>query len=379
MQLDARAHCSFVAPRAAPVKYQVTPVKNCVQPVFHRLPTPRSVWATLEDSDHLDHDLRNESMAKNKRKTSGGRKVEKRFGRRRHVPEIKPGQYSDGMPFDEVQYLECKIILRPNHFTSRKSFFDFAKVMRRPAEGAGVDFSVNGFTDEPLQIREVLFLDTPDFRLYNHAFILRRRIPYRDGFPIGDPEIVFKFRHPDIQKAAEVDVRPNIRGDFRVKFKAEVLPLKDRLGGLRLLYSHNVQFGLSALEEGEHESLDTIVHMLPALASIKRAPGEKVNLVGDTIVEEILQDIGILDFGAGVTAVPNVALWRSRGDHRPLIGEFAFQIKFKRREDLNDQALRRGEAFFLALQDAARDWIALGATKTGVVYRLKGTPPHAHE
>ena len=252
--------------------------------------------------------------------------------------------------------------------------------MRRPAKEAGVDFSVERVRrDEPLQIREVLFLDTPDFRLYNHAFILRRRIPYRDGFPIGDPEVVFKFRHPDIQKAAEVDVRPNIRGDFTVKFKAEVLPLKDRLGGMRLLYSHNVQFGLSALEEGEHESLDTIVHMLPALKSIKRAPGEKVNLVGDTIVEEILQDIGILDFGAGISAIPNIALWRSRGDHRPLIGEFAFQIKFKHREDLNNQALRRGEAFFLALQDAAKDWIALGATKTGVVYRLKGNPPHAHE
>ena len=75
----------------------------------------------------------------------------------------------------------------------------------------------------------------------------------------------------------------------------------------------------------------------------------------------------------------NVALWRTRGEHRPLIGEFAFQLKFKRREDLNERALQRAEAFFLGLQDAARDWIALGATKTGVVYRLKGNPPHAHE
>jgi|SRR5215469_1127715 len=317
-------------------------------------------------------------MAKKIEKSDRKRKAI-RYGRGRHVPDIKPGQYADGLPFNEVQYLECKLILRPNHFTSRKSFFDFAKVMRRPAEESGVDFSSDGFADEPLNIREVLFLDTPDFRLYNNAFILRRRIPYRDGFPVGDPEIVFKFRHPDIQKAAEVDVRPNIRGDFQVKFKAEVLPLKDRLGGKRTLFSHNVEFGLSALEEGEHESLETIVHMLPALSSIKRAPGEKVNLVGDTIVEEILQDIGTLGFGAGVNVVPNVALWRSRGDHRPLIGEFAFQIKFKRREDLNDQALRRVEAFFLKLQDAAKDWITLGATKTGVVYHLKGNPPHAHE
>ena len=84
------------------------------------------------------------------------------------------------------------------------------------------------------QIREVLFLDTSDFRLYNHAFILRRRIRYRDGFPTGDPEIVFKFRHPDLQTAADLDVRPNIAGNYRIKFKAEALPLTDQVGGYRL-------------------------------------------------------------------------------------------------------------------------------------------------
>ena len=301
------------------------------------------------------------------------------IGRARRIPEIKPGRYADGLPLNEVQYLECKLILRPNHFTSRKSFFDFAKVMRRPADAAGVDFRTDGFSEQALQIREVLFMDTRDFRLYNNAFILRRRIPYAEGFPVGDPEIVFKFRHPDIQKAAQVDVRPHIEGDYRIKFKAEALPLKDRLGGMRLLFSHNVEFGLSALQEGDPHSLDGLVQMLPALSSLKRVRGEKVELVGATIVEEVLQDIGTVDFGAGVSAVANVALWRSRGEHRPLIGEFAFQIKFKRREDLTDKALQRAEAFFLDLQDAARDWIALGATKTGVVYRLKGNPPHAHE
>jgi hypothetical protein len=301
------------------------------------------------------------------------------IGRARRFPELKPGRYADGLPLDEVQYLECKIILRPNHFTSRRSFFEFARVMRRPADGAGVDFRLDGFAEQPLQVREVLFLDTADFRLYNNAFILRRRIPYSEGFPVGEPEIVFKFRHPDMQKAAELDVRPNIAGDYRVKFKAEVLPLKDSLGGMRMLFSHNVEFGLSAMHEGDPTSLDTLARMLPALSSLKRARGEKVQLVGATIVEEVLQDVAIVDFGAGVTAGANVALWRSRGDHRPLIGEFSFQIKLKRREDVNEQAFQRAETFFLGLQDAARDWIALGATKTGVVYRLKGTPPQSHE
>src|SRR5215470_16002496 len=181
-------------------------------------------------------------MAKKAKKRTGRPPKEpQRIGRARRIPDIKPGRYADGIPFNEVQYLECKLILRPNHFTSRRSFFDFAS---------------DGFADQPLQIREVLFLDTDDFRLYNNAFILRRRIAYSDGFPVGDPEIVFKFRHPDIQKTAEMDVRPNIRGDFRIKFKAEALPLKDRLGGIRMLFSHNVEFGMSAVQEGDRTSLD---------------------------------------------------------------------------------------------------------------------------
>ena len=305
--------------------------------------------------------------------------IEQPIGRAKRVPDLKPGKYADGLPLDEVKYLECKIILKPNHFTSREDLFHFGKIMRRPAKESGIDFDTKGFAEEPLQIREVLFVDTADFRLYNNAFILRRRIRYQDGFPTGEPEIVFKYRHPDLQRAAEVDVRPRILGDYRIKFKAEALPLKDSLGGIRMLYSHNVEFGLNSVQNGDRMSLDTIVQVLPALESLQRSPGERIELVSGTIVEEVLQDIGVLDFGKGMTAVANVALWRNRGDHSPLIGEFAFQIKFKRREDLNERALTRGEAFFLSLQDAARDWIALGATKTGVVYHLKGNPPHAHE
>ena len=222
-------------------------------------------------------------------------------------------------------------------------------------------------------------MDTADFRLYNNAFILRRRIPYEDGFPVGDPEIVFKFRHPNIQTAAEMDVRPQIFGDYRIKFKAEALPLKDQLGGIRILFSHNVQFPSTHVHENDRLSMDTIVRVFPALGRLKKSPGEQVEIVGETIVEEVLQDIGILDFGDGTSALANVALWRARGDHRPLIGEFAFELKFKRRQDLREKALRHAKAFFVALQDAAKDWIALGATKTGVVYRLKGNPPHAHE
>jgi len=298
-----------------------------------------------------------------------------------NVPQLKPGRYADGIPFHEVQYLACKLILRPNHFTSRRSLFDFADVIQGPAGKHGVKFSTREYVNAPVQIREVLFLDTPDFRLYKNAFILRRRIPYKDGFPIGEPEIVFKFRHQDLQTTAETDVRPHIHGDFRVKFKAQALPLKDRLGGIRMLYSHNVQFPRSHVRTGAADvfSMETILQVFPVLKQIKWRPGERVELVGETMVEEVLQDIGVLDFGDGISAKVNVSLWRTRGEHRPLIGEFAYQVRFQERKELVLTAMQRAEEFFITLQHAAKDWIALDATKTGVVYRLRGNAPNAHE
>ena len=156
------------------------------------------------------------------------------------VTDSKQSKYSDGHPLDEVQYLECKLILKPDRFTAAKVFLDYGKLVAKTAKEFGVGFTNKGVVLKPA-IREVVFLDTADFRLYNNAFILRQRIAYESGFPTGEPEIVFKFRHEDMQKAAALDVRPKFAGNYRIKFKAEVLPLRDQVGGYRLLYSHNAQ------------------------------------------------------------------------------------------------------------------------------------------
>ena len=125
--------------------------------------------------------------------------------------------------------------------------------------------------------------------------------------------------------------------------------------------------------------VDRLIQVFPVLAKIRKQPGEKISLVNETIIEEVLQDIGMLDFGDGIKCKTNVAIWRTRGEHRPLIGEFAFQVKFKDRSQLARPALRKMEEYFVALQYAAKDWISLNATKTGVVYRLLGNAPKAHE
>jgi hypothetical protein len=293
-------------------------------------------------------------------------------------PADDMGRYGDGTPLDRVQYLEAKLILKPDNFTSVQAFRDFGKLVQRTAKKLGVGFIEDREASLRPQIREIIFGDTPDFRLYNNAFILRRRISYVDGFPVGDPEVVFKFRHPDEKQATAVDVRPRIAGKYRIKFKAEALPLKDQVGGYRILYSHNCQFGVSQVHEA-NRSMATLVKVFPALAALKKSDEEKISLVNEGIVEEVLLPLGQLDFGKGVVAKCDVGLWRTRGEHRSLVGEFAFQVKFDRKEDVAEKQKKLVAQFYVTLQRDVENWLALGVTKTAMVYRLKGNEPQSHE
>jgi hypothetical protein len=295
------------------------------------------------------------------------------------APAADMATYADGTPLHQIQYLEAKLILKPDNFTSVQSFRDFGKLVQRTAKKVGVGFIEDREASLRPQIREIIFIDTPDFRLYNNAHILRRRVSYVDGFPVGDPEIVFKFRHPDEKAAAAIDVRPSIAGKYRIKFKAEALPLKDQIGGYRILYSHNCQFGASQVHEADRTSMATLVKVFPVLTTLKKSDEERIALVNEGIVEEVLLPLGQLDFGKGVVGKCDISLWRTRGEHKSLVGEFAFQVKFDRREDIAEKQKRLVAKFYVTLQRDVQGWLALGVTKTAMVYRLKGNEPQSHE
>ena len=303
------------------------------------------------------------------------------------LAEHESSTYADGRRCDEIGYLQCKLILKPDRFTSAHVFKEFAALVERAAATTGVGYQHTSKLLQRPEVREVLFLDTGGYHLYNNAFIVRRRIAYEDGFAIGDPEIVFKYRSDNMQKAQALDVRPRIDGKYKIKFKLEVMPLKERIGGVRRLLSHNVEFGLSQAPEAArivmsslgHMSLPELTQIFPALSTISCDGPDDVSLVNQTIVEELLQDICTLDFGHHTAATANLGLWRSRGDHHAFVGEFAFQLRFNGPDDVSHKALNHCERFFLELQQVAGDWLALTTTKTGAVYRLKGNPPQAHE
>lgn len=196
---------------------------------------------------------------------------------------------------------------------------------------------------------------------------------------MGDPEIVFKFRHPDEQKAAALDVRPRIGGKYRIKFKAEALPLKDEIGGYRILYSHNCQFALSQTHAQDKISIATLDKVFPPLTRLKRPDREWVGLVNEGIVEEVLLPLGRLDFGKELVAKCDIAVWRTRGEQLPLVGEFAFQLKFDRKEAIAAKQKKLAAQLYVTLQREVAGWLALGVTKTAMVYRLKGAALQSHE
>jgi|SRR5271166_1246276 len=288
--------------------------------------------------------------------------------------------YADGRPWDRVQFFDAKLILKPDFFDSVRGFKIFSDLVAEAVSKVDkVKYTPFDLSKARPRIREVMFVDTADFRLYNNSFILRRRTAYQDGFPISDPEIVFKYRSSDLQKARSTDVRPQVAGPYRIKLKAEALPLKDQVGGFRLLYAHNCIVPSSSVHEGDRTSLKTIARVVPAVAGLIGAMEGRVELVNSTLVEEVLMDIGKIDFGKGIEAKANISLWRSLGDHHVMCGEFAYQTKFVSRDDVHQKVQQRVEELFIKLQQIASGWLFLGTTKTGLVYRLKGNPPQAHE
>ena len=225
-------------------------------------------------------------------------------------------------------------------------------------------------------VREVLFYDTGRFDLYNNSFILRTRRFFRDGWPQPEHELTFKFRHPDVNVAAAVDVGPRITCGHEIKFKEELLPLRKGVGGIRSLFSHNSVLDSPAVTLA---ALGDIARVFPALRRLEVRPKARLDLVNRMAVEEVFADLGQLHFGHGLKAKMTLAVWRNRGTQTPLVGEFGFQCKFERYNELHHKAKKRSEDFFKRIQHVARKWAWLGTTKTAIVYGLGRTAPKNRE
>jgi hypothetical protein len=279
-------------------------------------------------------------------------------------------------PHDDLHYREYKIILRPEPFTTPRAFKDFWQVVKRVAKQFEVrlEEADDAFANN---VREVLFFDTPDFDLYRNHFIVRLRTPYHDGWPSGTPELTVKFRHPDFNEAARVDIRPALAGETRIKFKEELLPQPEKLGEIRSIFSHNAVLALP--REAMNLALRNITRAFPAFRSLEKDGDAPIQLVNDMAVEEVQVNVALLHFGHRYAGKTTISVWRSRKLEQPVCGEFAFQCKFRKSDEVHTMTLEKASAFHRNLQLVAADWVMLGTTKTALVYGLGNKSVVGHE
>ncbi len=268
---------------------------------------------------------------------------------------------------DVVHYREYKILLRPDRFTSKRGFIEFWEDAGKTIKKLHlkVDFERHPFDS---QVREVLFYDTPEFDLYHHHFILRKRTFYDQGWPRPGHELAFKYRDPDLKAAAAVDVRPKLGGHDEIKFKEELLLERDHLGGMRNVFSHGSVLTSPAIELDR--GIEDITRAFPALKAIDISPRTRMELVNNVAVEEVISTIGMIHFHHHFKGKATIAVWRNRAFEKSLAGEFAFQCKFERLQDVSKEAIELSEEFYKRLQLDCAEWIKLGTTKTAMVYGL---------
>ena len=271
--------------------------------------------------------------------------------------DLKPGSsdgaltYADGHPHDRVQFFDAKLILKPDFFYSVRGFKSFSDLVTEAVS------EVKGVRYEAFDLaKDAAAHSRGDVRRYRRLPALQQFLysatPYRVSGRLSDrrPRGRLQVSQPGLGSGRLGRRAAQIAGPYRIKFKSEALPLKDQAGGFRLLYSHNCIFPVSSVHSADRTNLKTYRE---SAAGGRRAVGEmegSVELVNSTLVEEVLMDLGTIDFGKGMVAKSNISLWRSLGDHQVMCGEFAYQTKFDRREDVHELVKQRVEELFIKLQ-----------------------------
>jgi hypothetical protein len=267
---------------------------------------------------------------------------------------------------EQIHFREYKLLLKPERFADEDGFHKFYKHAHRIAKHLGAHMEKS--EKHEAHMREVVFYDTPHFKLYNDGFILRKRTFFKRGHPEPYFELTIRFRHPDPRITASVDMRPLLPCIHTIKFKEEILQLKDKVGGFRTLYANGCE--LDTPNVILTQRFEIISQVFPALQRVRSAnPKATMGTVNDITVDETLVHLGELDFGREQCKA-SVAVWRNRSTGRDMIAEFGYQLKFEGLPALHRKPRELSEAFFKAIQTECAEWVALGTTKTAMVYGL---------
>ncbi|HNV70432.1 MAG TPA: hypothetical protein PKO06_12095 [Candidatus Ozemobacteraceae bacterium] len=268
---------------------------------------------------------------------------------------------------------ECKMLLRPERFADRSAGVrELLKLVREACSISGLVFITANDT-EAESVRFVSFLDTPKFDLYKRGYVLRHRqdaLVDRYGkcrVATKKYELTFKFRHPEPTVAIEQDTTPHSGFQGKESFEENLL-VKETV--IDRVYDRS---GKVELKNKLGKKISDFSPIFPGLGKVGLSGSEEIVRVNELEIEEYQRDLGTIELGTRATGKAVVSVWYRRGEAKPLIAEFSFKTRLLSRDRLHsliNHTYRTSETLLRELQKAGSTWIAVGTTKTGLVYQM---------
>jgi hypothetical protein len=261
---------------------------------------------------------------------------------------------------------EFKLLIKPKGLDRRSNITKLSEQILAFCQKSKVNFY--HLDNANTGLRNIYFYDTPgeDFRRNN--IILRVRESRQNVWVDDWCEVTLKCRSHDLEQSSFFDPSPKKKIKHRLRLKEEILR-GDELGSKRQLFSNNSILDAVPIDNLFERTVMSTNKFFPGLSALNIAKDTPLRIVGgasNKILEACLP-LGNLVFGTGVQAHCDIAIWmKSVGE--PIIGELAFAYRVNDENRSNSKAHKRADHFFKDLQIELADWLAIGSTKTALIY-----------
>lgn len=263
---------------------------------------------------------------------------------------------------------EYKILLKAQNFVS---FNQGCELFWELVESVALDHSVKiKKQNKAYPQREICFIDTADFSLYKHGFMLRLRseeVSAVEEIRLGkDAEMTLKFRASDFES---VLIAP-VKFDDKL-FTGELSTEEDvvvKATAPVSVYSVSSTVYRPGPVPSDLSSLLKYYPDMKKAGFTGNAPLKTVN--GIEVAEKRLR-LGELKFGDEKVKTIFSA-WYKKGQEKPFIAEFSFKVKLKDKNPARRiRSLEQIDRFFVDLVKRGKLFVALGQTKTGLIYQTR--------
>ncbi|NET40952.1 CYTH domain-containing protein [Okeania sp. SIO2B3] len=258
---------------------------------------------------------------------------------------------------------EYKLILNINQFYDRthtvERFGNLVESLTQQFKGKAISQK----TEE--KYRQVYYLDTPNFDLRHHGFILRIRREKKYNQP--KYQITLKHRESDRYLSASQDLSATKPG--KTKFEEDIIP------PFQSKFSQSIS--VTKDRQPNFENIKQVAKLFPGLKALDITEQTSIELVNNFRAFEVVKKLGNLQFGDKHIVKTDLSFWYlNTTDNLPLIAEFSLKYRLpkkllespKKLEQFPMPMIQGTNYLFKALQQQW-EWINFHPmTKTAYVY-----------